>query len=36
MKNATIVAAFACLAANREEKLRRKPLPAAAAGRATR
>lgn len=33
MKNATIAAAFAYLAANRDEMLPRKPLPAAVAGR---
>jgi carboxypeptidase Q len=33
MKNATIAAAFAYLAANRDEKLPRKPLPAPVAGR---
>jgi hypothetical protein len=33
MKNATIAAAFAYLAANREEKLPRVPLPAPASGR---
>ena len=33
MKNATIAAAFAYLAANRDEKLPRKPLPAPIAGR---
>jgi hypothetical protein len=32
MKNATIAAAFAYLAANRDEKLPRKPLPTTAAG----
>jgi carboxypeptidase Q len=36
MKNATIAAAFAYLAANRDEKLPRKPLPAPVAGRGTR
>ena len=36
MKNATIAASFAYLAANRDEKLPRKPLPAAVAGRGTR
>ncbi|HTM24224.1 MAG TPA: M20/M25/M40 family metallo-hydrolase [Vicinamibacterales bacterium] len=35
MKNATIAAAFAYLAANRDEKLPRKPLPVAGAGRGT-
>jgi len=37
MKNATIAAAFAYLAANRDEKLPRKPLPkaTATAGRST-
>ena len=35
MKNATIAAAFAYLAANRDEKLPRKPFPAAPAGRGT-
>ncbi len=35
MKNATIAASFAYLAANRDEKLPRKPAPAAAAGRGT-
>jgi carboxypeptidase Q len=33
MKNATIAAAFAYLAANRDEMLPRKPLPAPVAGR---
>ncbi len=33
MKNATIAAAFAYLAANRDEKLPRKPLPTAGGGR---
>ena len=33
MKNATIAASFAYLAANRDEKLPRKPLPGAGAGR---
>jgi hypothetical protein len=33
MKNATIAASFAFLAANRDEKLPRKPAPMAAAGR---
>ena len=32
-KNATIAAAFAFLAANREEKLPRKPMPAGGGGR---
>jgi len=32
MKNATIAAAFAYLAANRDEKLPRKPPPAPGAG----
>src|SRR6185503_17434042 len=36
MKNATIAAAFAYLAANRDEKLPRKPLPAPVAGRGGR
>jgi hypothetical protein len=36
MKNATIAAAFAYLAANRDEKLPRKPLPAPVAGTGTR
>ena len=36
MKNATIAAAFAYLAANRDEKLPRKPLPATATGRGGR
>ena len=36
MKNATIAAAFAYLAANRDEKLPRKPLPATGAGRGGR
>jgi hypothetical protein len=36
MKNATIAAAFAYLAATRDEKLPRKPLPAPPAGRGTR
>jgi hypothetical protein len=36
MKNATIAAAFAYLAANRDEKLPRKPLPAPIAGRGAR
>ena len=35
MKNATIAASFAYLAANRDEKLPRKPMPAPAAGRGT-
>ena len=35
MKNATIAASFAYLAANRDEKLPRKPAPAAASGRGT-
>ncbi len=35
MKNATIAAGFAYLAANRDEKLPRKPLPAPIAGRGT-
>jgi len=35
MKNATIAAAFAYLAANRDEKLPRKPLPATVTGRGT-
>ncbi len=35
MKNATIAAAFAYLAANRDDKLPRKPLPAPVAGRGT-
>ena len=30
MRKATIAASFACLAANRDEKLPRKPLPGAA------
>jgi hypothetical protein len=33
MKNATIAAAFAYLAANRDEKLPRKPMPTPAPGR---
>jgi hypothetical protein len=33
MRNATIAASFAYLAANRDERLPRKPLPAPAAGR---
>ena len=36
MKNATIAATFAYLAANRDEKLPRKPLPATGAGRGGR
>jgi len=36
MKNATIAAAFAYLAATRDEKLPRKPLPASTAGRGGR
>jgi hypothetical protein len=32
MKNATIAAAFAYLTANRDEKLPRKPMPAAGRG----
>jgi len=36
MKNATIAAAFAYLAANRDEKLPRKPLPVTGAGRGGR
>jgi carboxypeptidase Q len=35
MKNATIAASFAFLAANRDEKLPRKPAPVAASGRGT-
>jgi carboxypeptidase Q len=35
MKNATIAASFAFLAANRDDKLPRKPAPTAAAGRGT-
>ena len=35
MKNATIAASFAYLAANRDEKLPRKPMPAPGAGRGT-
>ena len=35
MKNATIAASFAYLAANRDDKLPRKPAPVAAAGRGT-
>lgn len=35
MKNATIAAWFAYLAANRDEKLPRKPAPVSAAGRGT-
>jgi carboxypeptidase Q len=35
MKNATIAASFAYLAANRDEKLPRKPFPAAPGGRGT-
>ena len=35
MKNATIAASFAYLAANRDEKLPRKPAPGAASGRGT-
>ncbi len=35
MKNATITASFAFLAANRDERLPRKPAPQAAAGRGT-
>jgi hypothetical protein len=35
MKNATIAASFAYLAANRDEKLPRKPAPVAASGRGT-
>jgi len=33
MKNATIAASFAYLAANRDERLPRKPFPAAPGGR---
>jgi carboxypeptidase Q len=36
MKNATIAASFAYLTANRDEKLPRKPFPAATAGRGGR
>jgi hypothetical protein len=35
MKNATIAASFAYLAANRDERLPRKPMPVPGAGRGT-